>query len=105
LLTGLCSLDAKVTLYHRFAVTCDIDDPERTHRQAKLAADALFFIDQDRVVSLMSVYRSGLGDSATASSSTFDFECTKAQAISQLLHARHFWIFTLIVLPIFLLQH
>ena len=59
LLTGLCTLDAKVALDDRFAVACDIDNPEGTHREAELAADALFFIDYDGVVSLMPMYRGG----------------------------------------------
>jgi hypothetical protein len=49
--------------------------------------------------------RWGFGDSATASSSTFDFECTRAQANSQLLQAKHFSIFITMTLSTFFLRN
>ncbi len=43
----------------------------------------------------------GVGRSAIASSRTLDLECATAHAISQLLQAKHFSIFTIMALPIF----
>jgi hypothetical protein len=56
-LTRLRSLNAEIALHYGFAVTRNIDDPERTDRQAEPAADTLLFVDKHWVISLMPMYR------------------------------------------------